>query len=185
MKSFACILLIAFFGLAASQFVELQPSQYENDQTILESLNFGGSHIIKNAVEKDVLPDGQYEITLVSKVEEQVTQNGTEYRFNLEIAGPRSAHIVGNVTVSVDGTDGSKLVVDYFYSYYFDLIQNEEAEVGEVGETGEAGESALENGETSEEAEFSWEWYNFESENGEGNVTNEEWNIDSNILPVA
>jgi len=182
MKSFAYILLIAFLGLAASQFVELQPSQYESNQTILESLNFGASHITKDAVERNVLPDGEYEIILVSKVEEQVTENGTDYRFNLEIAGPRSAHLVGNVTVTVNGTDGSKQVVDYFYSYYFDLIQSEEAEVGEVGESGES----LETGETSsEEAEFSWEWYNFESEAGEGNGSNDEWNIDSNFLPVA
>ena len=175
MKSFASVLVIAFLGLAASQFVELQPVDYENNQTILESLNFGASHLMKDAVERDVLPDGDYEITIVSKVEQQVSENGTEFRFELDIAGPRNTHVQGDVTVGFEEVTGEKKVTQFFYRYYYDLIDSE------TGEAYEDTESA------NEEAEFSWEWYEFEQSEyagEEANFEGEEWFVETNILPV-
>lgn len=174
MKAFTCVLILAIFGFAACQFTELQPSEYENDQTILESLNFGASHLMKDAVQRDVLPDGDYEITIVSKVEQRIVENGTEYRFELDIVGPRNTHVEGYVNV-INLLDGDREVVNFFYRYYFDLINSE---------TGEAYED-LESG--NEEAEFSWENYEFEMGGEEMNFNeedNEQWVIESNILPI-
>jgi len=95
MRAFTSILIVAILGFAASQFIELQPAEYENNQLILDSLNFGTSHLVKDAVDRNVLPDGAYEVTLLNKVEQQILENGTDYRFTLEIAGPRSANVDG------------------------------------------------------------------------------------------
>jgi len=161
MKTFAYVLLIALFGLATSQFIQLQPSEYDDDPTIQESLNFGASHIIRQAVDRGVLPEGEYEVAVVKKVETQVTVNGTDYRFNLEMAGPRDATIDGNVTVTIWIADGKMNVTDYFYSFYYNRYDNGEGETGEVENIGE--EEEIISGEN----EFVWDYYEFENIEGE------------------
>jgi len=165
--------MIVIFSFAASQFIELQPAEYENNKLILDSLNFGASYIMRHAVQKDVLPDGEYEITLVNKVEQQTLENGTDYRFTLEIAGPRAAHVDGWVTVFIAAGTEDKEVTFFSYSYYFDRIFDGEGEVGEATEyEGADGE-----------AEFSWEWFNFESR--EEPLGNEVWNVEPLLTTVV
>jgi len=161
MKTAISILLIALCNIAASQFIELSPEQYENNQTILECLNFGTSHIMREAVENGTLPDGPYEITQVNKVEQQALGNSTDYRFDFEIAGPQRADITGFVIVNYELVTEAMNVTGFEYHFEFHY--------------GEESTESFESWEGSaEEAEFSWE--NFEFGNEEGLIGgNEEW----------
>ncbi len=168
MKIFACtFLIIAIFGFASSQFTELQPSEYEDNQTILNSLNFGASHLMRDAVERDVLPDGDYEIILVNKVEQEFVSNGTNWRFNVEIAGPNNAHVEGNVTVFYASTTGENEIAHFYYSYYYNVVGSNDGE--------DDGESL-----GVDEDDFSWEWFDFE-EDKDGD---EQWDMNSDFLPI-
>ncbi len=163
MKTFAFVLIIALFGFASSQWIDLQPVEYENDDAIQKSLNFGASYIVRKAINNGVIPEGEYKVVKVTKVEKQVTVNGTDDRFNLEINGPRDATLIGNVTVTIWATTGELEVTDYFYSYYFNRLDNGEGEAGE-GEISEmGGEGEEEEVAGGENAEFVWDWFEFEN----------------------
>jgi len=170
MKFAVSLLVLALFSAASSKFIELSPSQYENNQTILECLNFGTSHVMKEAVYNGTLPDGQYEITQVNKVEQQTLENGVDYRFNFEIAGPQSADITGHVTVYYEWATEDMNVTAYKYHFVFNFGE-ESTENYEGSYEGEG----FENWEGNEEAEFSWENYEFGNE--EGVIVNDEWNL--------
>jgi len=167
MKILACILIIAIFGFASSQFVELRSSEYGGNQTILNSLNFGASHLMKDAVERNVLPDGDYEIILVNKVEQETLANGTNWRFNLEIAGPNDAHIEGSVTVFYDSATRENEVAHFFYNYYYNVVGSNDSE--------DDGESL-----GVDEDDFSWEWFDFEEKDDEAG----QWDVNSDFLPI-
>ncbi len=163
MKIAIYILIVALCNIAASQFTELSPEEYGNNQTILECLNFGTSHIMREAVENGTLPDGPYEITQVNKVEQQAWGNTTDYRFEFEIAGPQNADITGFVIVNYELATEAMNVTDFKYHFEFHY--------------GEESTESFESWEGSaEEAEFSWENYEFEFSAEEGFVgENEEW----------
>ncbi len=178
MKFAVSILVLALFSAATSKFIELTPSQYENNQTILECLNFGTSHIMKEAVYNGTLPDGQYEITQVNKVEQKTLENGVDYRFDFEIAGPQGTDVTGHVTVNYEWATEDMNVVSYKYHFNFNL--GEESGENYEGNYESEGYEGFENWEGSEEAEFSWENYEFGNE--EGLVVNEEWNLGDDFI---
>ena len=118
---------------------------------------------MKEAVKNGTLPDGEYEITQVNKVEQKVLENGVDYRFDFEIAGPQKADITGYVTVYYEWATEEKKMVSYKYHFVFNY--------------GEESTESYENWEGNEEAEFSWENYEFEFGGEEGLIINEEWSL--------
>jgi len=164
MKVSVCVLLLALISFSAAQFIELSPAEYSDNQTILESLNFGTSHIMREGVNNGTLPEGEYEISQVNKVEQQVLANGTEHRFEFEIVGPQGADITGFVTVYYEWATEARTVVDFKYHSVFHF-----------GEESTESFEGYENWEGSaEEAEFSWENYEFEFGGEEGLINDSE-----------
>ncbi len=91
-------------------------------------------------------------------------------RIKLEIAGPQDAHVDGTVTVFNEQATGEKGVTHFFYNYYYYPLQNDD-------------DNGEDDGEGLTEDDFSWEWYDFDTEEEENDDTVDDWGIDSNILP--
>jgi len=119
MKLILSCLLISFCVFALSEYVEVLPDVYLYNQTIEDSLNFGANYITKQAIDKKVIPPGNYSIANLTKVEEQALKNGVDYRFYVTILSTHKVNVTGRYTVYYRYSNQSFKVVSQRYNYKF------------------------------------------------------------------
>jgi len=124
------ILAMAFCQLATSAYTDVTPESYLENQIIEDSLNFGADYIIRQAIGRNVLPEGNYEIKSLTKIEQQLLKNGVDYRFHIHIASTNGVNVRGRFTVYYRySTKVFKVVSQHYnYNYPSDLkdLENEE-----------------------------------------------------------
>jgi len=148
---------LAIFLVIKSQFVELTPEQYQNNQQVQNSLNFGRQVIIDDAVASDLVPAGDYPVSQINSVEERVADNGFDYRFDVFMTNQEfQAQIRGLFAVNYDAVTGEMRILTYEYDYSY-LVEEGPSEEFEGGIEEGVGEEASEE-------ELSGEWRGFENE---------------------
>jgi len=162
MRAFFLFAIIALYQIASIQaeYTVIDPKDYDDNKEIQDCLNFGGQYIIEKAVDKDVIPKGDYEIKNITKIEENRLVNGADYRFYIDIVSEEGVNVNGNFTCYYKYKTGEMKVVSYHYDYHYPSdLKNEEGE------------------------EFCWENYEFEN-NEESPIVNEEWLNEEEVIVV-
>ena len=163
-------LALAFCVLASAAYVELEPKDYLDNDIVEDGLNYGANYIIQSAINRNVLPEGNYTVVNLTKVEEQKLTNGLNYRYNVHIQSTNGVNVRGRFTIYYRNSNQTYKVVSQNWNYRYPSDLND-----------------LEN------EEYYWEDYEFENEEEEWTCeeveeenewtceeegTNEEWTCD-------
>lgn len=90
MRTFTLMLVLIAAYVVSSQvpgeYTALTPDEYENNQEILNLMNFGGEHVTNQAMKDKTLPNTNFVVKTIYSVERQVVE-GTNYRFDVDFTG--------------------------------------------------------------------------------------------------